>query len=92
MKSGKRKRAMPQYAEWDAIHLSMKQFRHICKGRVPRFAQEHGDGAIRIAQTKDGKWWGEWKGQTVFWASAWYELPATVGERARKIQKYVDKL
>ena len=83
---------MPQYADRNAIHLSMSQFRSICKGRVPKFAQEHGSDSIRVAHTKDGKWWGEWRGQVVFWASAWYELPSTVGERAQKIQDYVEKI
>jgi hypothetical protein len=58
----KRTRPMPQYAEYNTIHLSKSQFFHICKGRRPRFIIESGSDVVRIAKTKDGKYWAEWLG------------------------------
>jgi hypothetical protein len=83
---------MPQYAEYNTIHLSKSQFFHICKGRRPRFIIESGSDVVRIAKTKDGKYWAEWRGAAVFWASAWYEIPRLWGERAEKVQQFVESL
>lgn len=93
MKSGTKLQRPPRYLDYESIQLSKSQFKHICKGRVPRWAQEMSyDDAINVAQLRDGTWYGKWQGSTVFWASAWFQIPNSVGERAQRIQDFVEKL
>ena len=93
MKSGKKLQRPPRYLDYNSIQLSYSQFKHICKGRVPRWAQNMAyDDVVNVSRLKDGTWYGEWRGQTVFWASAWFQIPTSVGERAQKIQEFVESL
>lgn len=86
----KSKHELPQYATKKGFDLTFGQLSQILKGRHhPVF---DGSQPVRIAQTNDGRWWAEWTGQTVFWARRWYELPKIVGERAKKINTYIDEI
>lgn len=85
----KTRQNLPQYAEYSAISLTWKQFRAISKGRTGKIAYTD---PINVTKTKDGRYWAEWKGEMVFWAHKWYEIPKTVGKRAEKLQDFIEEL
>ena len=82
----KSRQKMPQYAPFTEV--TFRQWLAIYP-RGKKHPATKCSGDIRIAQTKDGKYWAEWRGDVVFWASRWYEIPKTVGTRARKIDEFV---
>lgn len=87
------RQTIPQYAEYGSITLTKWQFLTICKrGEGRRKILQSYNAAVRVTQTKDKKVWVEWKGDTVFWASRWYEVPAVTWERAQKIDAFVKGL
>lgn len=88
----KSKHELPQYATRRGFDLTFDQLYKIFLKKGRNHPVFNGAEPVRIAQTKDGRWWAEWKGQTVFWASRWYEIPKAVGERAKKINTYIGEI
>lgn len=89
----KTRREVPMYAVRDGATVTKQQFLKCCKGGPGRRAVlDSYNQSVDIAHTKDGKWWVCIKGDVVFWAQRWYQIPATAGERTKKIEEFVQSL
>lgn len=88
----KTKRDLPMYALNGSIDVTRHQLRQCLKGRKTPALTDCRQRSVRIAQTKDGTYWAEWTGDTVFWASRWYKIPKAAGDRIRKLQEFVENI
>lgn len=74
------------------VDLTHSQFQHIFKKGYKSHPCKNMRGMVTLAQTSNGVWWAEWRGEAVFWASRWYAVPQVVGERAKAIEEFVGQL
>ena len=87
----KSRQDLPRYAEYDAITLTREQFFAFCKTHRSPWYSNYNE-TIRVTRTKDGNVWAEVKGDVVFWANRWHQIPKTVYPRAKKFMEGLEKV